>query len=145
LLPYGVVIKEIIMRKFALPITLAAAAGLAACASPDTQTRSSAAGGPPMVASAAKESSVDYRPGMGVVESVSRTPALSSAAGAGAPVRSSTSTVGASGAPVTSSGEPMYRLAIRMEDGRIQFVDTDENYTVGTRVELLPEKYIRRQ
>lgn len=132
------------MRKIALPLTLATAAALAACASPETKTQASAPKGPPVVASVS-ERTIDYRPGMGVVESVSRAPAFSSAAGAGSPVRSSTSTVGASGAPVTSSGEQMYRLAIRMEDGRVQYVDTDENYTVGTRVELLPEKYIRRQ
>ena len=132
------------MRKFALPITLAAAAGLAACASPDTRTRSSAASEPPMVASAPKESSIDYRPGMGVVQAVSRAPTLSASSGQTA-VRSSTSTVGASGAPVTSSGEPMNRLAIRMEDGRLQYVDTDENYSAGDRVELLPDRFIRRQ
>jgi hypothetical protein len=135
---------EVTMRKFALPITLAAAAGLAACASPDTQTRTSAAGGPPIVASVPKEGTIDYRPGAGTVESVSRAPTLSASTGQTA-VRSATSTVGASGAPVTSSGDGMYRLAIRMEDGRIQYVDTDENYAVGTKVELLPEKFIRRQ
>jgi hypothetical protein len=131
------------MRKFALPLTLAAAAGLAACASPETRTQASAPKGPPVVASVS-ERAIDYRPGAGVVESVSRTPTLSSAAG-GSAVRSSTGTVGSSGAPVTSSGDQMYRLAIRMEDGRIQYVDTDENYAVGSRVELLPEKLIRRQ
>jgi len=131
------------MRKFALPLTLIAAAGLAACASPETKT--SATSGPPFAASVPKERSVDYRPGFGVVESISSAPTLSASAGQTA-VRSPTSpsAVGASGAPVTSSGEPLYRLAVRMEDGRLQYIDTDENYAVGTRIELLPERLIRR-
>lgn len=131
------------MRKLALPLTVAVAAGLAACAMNEPQSARTSSFGPPAAATPSK-STIAYRPGFGVVESVSRAPSLSASAGDSA-VRSSTGTVGSSGQPVTSSGEPMYRLAVRMEDGRLQVVDTDENYPVGTRIELTEDKHIRRQ
>jgi hypothetical protein len=39
----------------------------------------------------------------------------------------------------------MLRMAIRMDDGTVQYVDTDSrDFPVGTRVELTPDRVIRR-
>lgn len=65
-----------------------------------------------------------YRAGTGVVQAVMPTPV---AAGAGA------------------SAEPMQRLEIKMDDGRIQYVDTSSReLTKGTRVQLTEDKLIRK-
>jgi len=65
-----------------------------------------------------------YQPGNGVVQSASAAPMM---AGAG------------------SSSEPMQRLEIRMDDGRIQYVDTSSReFTKGTRVQLTEDRLIRK-
>jgi hypothetical protein len=67
-----------------------------------------------------------YRPGTGIVES--RTPApkpFMAAAGGSAP-------------------DQLYRLKIRMDDGRTQYLDTDSTgFAPGTRVQLTDERLIR--
>jgi hypothetical protein len=69
-----------------------------------------------------------YRAGSGVVESVSRAPVIA-AAGGSAP-----------------SQGALYRLAIRMDDGRLQYIDTESTeFTRGTRVRLTDERLIERQ
>jgi hypothetical protein len=69
-----------------------------------------------------------YRPGTGVIESVARAPAPFTAA------------AGGSGAPDT-----LYRLKIRMDDGRIQYLDTSDSFAPGTRVRLSDERLIEKQ
>jgi hypothetical protein len=67
-----------------------------------------------------------YKTGNGVVESIAPAPRpFVAAAGGSAP------------------GE-LYRLKIRMDDGRIQYLDTDTlEFAPGTRVQLTDERLIR--
>ncbi len=69
-----------------------------------------------------------YRPGTGVIESMSRAPMLAAAGG-------------------TASPDPaMYRLGIRMDDGRMQYIDTEStDFTRGQRVRLTDERLIEKQ
>jgi hypothetical protein len=65
-----------------------------------------------------------YRAGTGVVQAVMPTPAMAAAGG---------------------SAEPMQRLEIKMDDGRIQYVDTSSReLTKGTRVQLTEDKLIKK-
>jgi hypothetical protein len=64
------------------------------------------------------------RPGFGRIETVSGAPTASAGA---------------------TAGSGMQRLGIRMDDGSMQYVDTTTpGHTVGDRVELTREGYIRR-
>jgi len=72
---------------------------------------------------------VPYQPGMGTVQAVTQTPVLA-VAGAGATSASATS-------------EPLKRLHVRMENGRIQYIDTVSSVRPGARVELTPDRKIR--
>jgi hypothetical protein len=64
-----------------------------------------------------------YQAGTGVVQSIS-----ASAAGMDA-----------------SSAEPMARLEIKMDNGRVQYVDTpSRDFTRGTRVQLTEDRLIKR-
>jgi hypothetical protein len=72
---------------------------------------------------------LQYRPGSGVVESVARAPAPFASA------------AGGSAAP-----DALYRLKIRMSDGRIQYLDTGSSeFAPGTRVRLTDERLIEKQ
>jgi hypothetical protein len=69
-----------------------------------------------------------YKAGTGVVQSWAAAP--SPAAGASGRV---------------DPGSGMLRMAIKMDDGTVQYVDTDSrDFPVGTRVELTPDRVIRR-
>jgi hypothetical protein len=132
------------MRKSLILIPLAAAAALAGCASDDyraTPGPVTSASGAPVVSSAPVVSAgasptartpvvvpaAAIRPGTGTIETVSAVPFLGSAS------------TGAS-APGTAS-----RLGIRMSDGTMQYVDyVDRDLTVGTRVELTSDGFIKR-
>ena len=71
-----------------------------------------------------------YRAGSGVIESVSRAPVIAAAGGTAA----------------ASPDPALYRLAIRMDDGRLQYIDTESaEFTRGTRVRLTDERLIERQ
>jgi hypothetical protein len=72
-----------------------------------------------------------YRPGTGVVESVTRAPApFTAAAGGGS----------------AQAGVPLNRLTIRMDDGRRQYIDTESgDFTRGTRVRLTDGRLIEKQ
>jgi predicted outer membrane protein len=96
------------------------ALGLAACASTPSTTEQRVA-----------TTEMPYRAGQGEVIAVSQArPPISAAAGGTA--------TAASTAPAN------YRLAIRMDDGSLQYVDTDAaELTVGSRVELGPDHTIR--
>jgi hypothetical protein len=68
---------------------------------------------------------VPYQPGMGTVQAVTNTPVIAGAA-AGA-----------------SSSEPLKRLHVRMDNGRVQYIDTVSSVSRGQRVELTAERQIR--
>ena len=69
---------------------------------------------------------VPYQPGMGTVQAVTQTPVLA-VAGAGA----------------SSTSEPLKRLHVRMDNGRIQYIDTVSSVRPGARVELTQDRQIR--
>ncbi len=73
-----------------------------------------------------------YRAGQGVVIAAMRAPAPVNAA--------------AGGTVAAASPQPApYRLAIRMDGGAVQYVDTDNpDITVGSRVELGADRTIRK-
>lgn len=72
-----------------------------------------------------------YRTGTGVVETIARAP-MPVIAGAGGTV------------PAPADGV-LYRLGIRMDDGRLQYIDTDSTeFTRGTRVRLTDERLIEK-
>src|SRR5262245_48782682 len=68
-----------------------------------------------------------YRPGTGVIESVSRAPTPFTAAAGG------------------SAPETLNRLKIRMDDGRTQYIDTDTHPEPGTRVRLTDGRLIEKR
>lgn len=72
-----------------------------------------------------------YRTGSGVVESVKPAPNPFTAAAGGS----------------AAASEPtLYRLTIRMDNGRRQYVDTESSeFTRGTRVRLTEERLIEKQ
>jgi hypothetical protein len=133
--------QEVSMRKLALCIPLAAVAALAGCAAPEEPravapagavTSSSGApvvssGAPPVARTVVVVPAAVLRAGTGVVDSISAVPQVGAAsAGASAPGAAS-------------------RLAIRMSDGTMQYVDYgDRDITVGQRVELTSDGFIRK-
>ena len=119
-------------------LSILAAALLAACAGNSITPAS-----PPSARIATQE--IAYRPGTGVIESVTPAPIMG-AAGAG-----SSAVTNRPQAPVGTEGNraapgAMQRLAIRMDNDRaIQYVDTDATqFQRGMRVELTPDHYIRQ-
>lgn len=105
--------------KAALTVSLIAAS-LAGCAG--TQTTSTSRTEPIV-------HQMPYKAGIGVVQSWAAVPSPAA---------------GASGR-VDPSGSGLLRLGIRMDDGSVQYVDTDSrDFPIGTRVELTPNKEIRR-
>src|SRR5690348_17388739 len=104
-----------------LPLVAILTLGLAACASTAPQSA-------PRVAT----NEMSYRPGQGeVIAATQARPPISAAAGGSA----------AAPAPTIT---PAYRLTIRMSDGTVQYVDTDNReITAGSRVELGADHTIR--
>lgn len=130
------------MNRVALPLSLAAALALSACGS-DPNTMASRSPSPP-AATGTQAATLAYTPGSGVVQSVTVAPRMASAGASGAPMTTTRSE------PVTSAGATtgtLQRLAIRMDDGRIQYVDMagPDIPPAGTRVQLTPERQIIRQ
>ena len=62
-----------------------------------------------------------FQPGTGMVQAVTQTPVL----------------------PGGSSADPLKRLQVRMDNGRIQYIDTISDIARGSRVELTPDRQIR--
>jgi hypothetical protein len=120
-------------------LSILSAALLAACAPNTTTVRPALE---PTARIAPQE--IAYRPGTGVVQSVTPAPVMGSAIAGGSAVTNRPE------APVGTEGRPaagqMQRLAIRMDDrGDIQYVDTDATeFQRGMRVELTPNHYIRK-
>src|SRR5688572_4112856 len=100
-----------------IPLALIAAA-LAACSTP--QSRQAPA---PRIVTIEHP----YTPGTGVIQSVVPTPVASASAGNSSP------------------REPLQRLEVKMDNGKVQYVDTpSRDFTKGMRVTLTPERYIKR-
>ena len=98
------------------PIIAVAFASLAGCAWMYTPQRDVAG------------SQFQYRAGNGVIESVQPAPKPFTAAAGG------------------SVPDSLYRLKIRMDDGRTQYLDTsDTSFAPGTRVRLTDERLIEKQ
>jgi len=121
----------------AAPIALLAAALAAGCSSP------------PKTPAAAQIKPVEqpYLPGTGVVQAVKPAPApmpMTEADAKGQPTAASTSaSASAKPAPTPTSG--MQRLSIRMDNGRMVWVDTPSTeFQPGTRVQLTEANEIRR-
>ena len=121
-------------------LSILAVAALAACAPNTTTVRTSLE---PSARIATQP--VAYRPGTGVIESVTPAPIMGAAVAGGSAVTNRPE------APVgTESSRPnsgqMQRLTIRMDTDRaIQYVDTDATqFQRGMRVELTPDHYIRQ-
>jgi hypothetical protein len=136
------------MTKLAIPLSIIAAAGIAACANNGPQQPISATAAPIV------PQKVAYRPGTGVVQNVVLAPAPISAVSGGTATGASGHVAGPSstdrpeppvGVPSSSSGR-LVRLAIKMDaGGDLQYVDTDSSqFTKGTRVELTPDGMIRK-
>jgi hypothetical protein len=97
------------------------ALGLAACMSPASQNA-------PRIATV----ELPYHPGHGVVVAASQAREPLSAAAGGT-------------SRAVSATPANYRLAIRMDDGTMQYLDVDNpQITVGSRVELGADRTIRR-
>jgi hypothetical protein len=129
------------MIRRALPLAILAALGLSACGT-DPNTMGSR--DPAPRASAPQGQAIPYRAGSGVVQSVTAAPQAS--AGGSTPV-TTTRAEPVTSAGSTAAGGQMQRLAIRMDDGRIQYVDMAgaDIPAVGSRVQLTPDFQILRQ
>ena len=118
------------MKKLAIPFALTAVALLAACAHradpapvvivPQQQPAVVSAPATPTIV---MSQTTQLRPGNGRVESISSVPLASGAGG--------------------SSNSNMRRLTVKMEDGTTQYVDTDSPQSIGDRVQLTGDGYIR--
>lgn len=119
------------MTRIALPLSVIAVTALAACAAPYPSDTSTLAHAAPIVPQA-----MEFRPGTGTVERVMLTPGpLSSASGG---------TATGVGVASSSSSNRLNRLVIRMDNGGVQYIDTDSNeFRRGTRVELSADRMIR--
>jgi hypothetical protein len=135
------------MKKLAIPFSIAALA-LAACAEPDVQPAPLPASAAPIV-----PQPMAYTPGYGTVESVLfRDGPISSARG-GTATGASGHPAGTSatdrpeppvGVPSSSAGR-VVRLGIRMQDGTLQWVDTDsDQFPEGTKVMLRSDHVLQK-
>ena len=135
------------MIRIALPLSIAAALVLTACGSSPRSPEAAPRAGP-------TTQTLPYQAGNGVVQSITVAPRPASAGATGAPVTTTR------GEPVTSAGTTtgaaagttaapgtMHRLAIRMDDGRIQYVDMagPDIPAAGSRVQLTSDYRIIRQ
>ena len=105
-----------------IPLAVIAAAALSACSTtPPPQTAGPSQSTPQIVTNVHP-----YWPGTGVVQSVGPTPVMPGAGGG-------------------ATAEPTQRLEIRMDNGKVQYVDTpSREFTRGTRVTLTEDTLIRR-
>lgn len=126
------------MKLIAIPLSILAVAALGACASnrpADTFPRASISPQP-----------MAYRAGTGTVTQVAASPSYYGTAGAGTTAPRTSSAANAAGANigVAAPASGYNRVVIRMDDGKMQYLDTDSNeFRPGMRVELLPDQTIR--
>jgi hypothetical protein len=126
------------MNRIALPLSIITVSLLAACAAGPN----SPAG--PTASKGAVAQQMPYYAGNGVVQSVTNAPSMASAGGTVTTTGgSAVTTTGANPAANTSG---LQRLGIRMDDGRMVYVDTSSrDFPVGTRVRLTSDRLIEKQ
>lgn len=111
------------MKKLAIPLSILTVVAAAGCttyevARPANTFTSAPISGQP----------VAYRTGAGTITRIGYSPSYSAAAG---------------GSTVTTP-QRLNRLTIRMDDGAVQYLDTDSNdFRSGMRVQLLPDRTIQ--
>ena len=133
--------------KLAISFSIAALA-LAACSEPQIQPAALPATAAPIVPQA-----VAYAPGYGTVETVLLRDAPISSARGGTATGASSHPAGTSatdrpeppvGVPSSSAGR-LVRLGIRMQDGTMQYVDTDsDQFPKGTKVLLTSDHILKK-
>lgn len=113
--------------KLAIPLSILAVATLGGCITyerdrpADTFPRASIAPQP-----------MAYNAGAGTITRVTASPSYSTAA------------AGGSAGNTVRPGYPYNRLTVRMDNGAVQYIDTNSNdFRSGMRVELLPDRTIR--
>lgn len=126
------------LKQLSFPFSLVAVAVLAACASrvqpvptavivtPPPAPATTVVAAPATGAQTAQVTTPALRAGGGRIETLAQTPQWSSSSG--------------------SSAQPsgMRRAGVRMDDGTMQFLDTDApSLRVGDRVQITPDGYIR--
>ena len=117
------------MQKLAIPLSILAVAALGGCV---TYERDRPADTIPRASLAAQP--MAYHTGSGTITHIAASPSYVRTASAGG--SSPTSTV--------RPGYPYNRLTIRMDNGALQYIDTESNeLRSGMRVELLPDHTIR--
>jgi outer membrane lipoprotein SlyB len=121
-------------------LSILAAATLAACAPNTTTVR-------PSLEPSARIATqpVAYRPGTGVIQSVTPAPVMGTAVAGGSAVTNRPEAPVGTEANRSAAGQ-MQRLAIKMDaGGDIQYVDTDATqFQRGMRIELTPDHFIRQ-
>jgi len=111
------------MKKLAIPLSILAVAALGGCTTYEVARPANTFTSAPIVGQP-----VAYRTGTGTITRIGYSPSFSAAAG---------------GSTVTTPNR-LNRLTIRMDNGAVQYVDTDNNeFRSGMRVELLPDRTIR--
>jgi hypothetical protein len=127
------------MTKLALPLSMLAAAMLAACADPAAR---------PAVGTLPPEGAITpqtlaYHPGIGVIQSVGRVPEpITAVAGGSATTRRPEPAVNSQGQPMRT---PLQRVSVKMDSGDIMYVDTDAtDLRPGMRVELTADRMIKK-
>jgi hypothetical protein len=87
-----------------------------------------------------------YYAGPGTITQVAASPSYygSAAAGTTAPRTSSAANSAGANIGATAANSAYKRLTIRMDDGKMQYLDTDSNeFRTGMRVEVLPDHTLR--
>ena len=135
------------MKRFAIPLSMLAVLAVAACSEPAYRPAMD-----PHAAPIVPQAS-GYQPGTGLVVDRIVAPAPMGASTGGTATGASGHPAGTSatdrpeppvGQPSNSAGR-LNRLAIRMDNGVIQYLDTDSNeFQPGMRVELTPDRMIRK-
>ena len=124
------------MTKLAVPLSILAAATLAACAA-------GPATGPLPPQGAITPQTLAYHPGTGVIQSVGRVPEpITAVAGGSATTRRPEPAVNSQGQPMRT---PLQRVSVKMDAGDIMYVDTDAtDLRPGMRVELTADRMIKK-
>lgn len=125
------------MKKLAIPLSALAVAALGACAlyEPDRPAMQ-------LAGTNIASQPIAYHTGMGTIAKITASPSyVVTTAAPPAPVAAAGSTVIV---PSVPAGYPFNRLMVRMDNGAMQYIDTDSNqFRSGMRVELLPDRTIR--
>jgi hypothetical protein len=127
------------MKKLAIPLSVLAVA-LAGCVTYDVQPANT------FTSAAIAPNPIAWHTGTGVVSKITASPSYASS-GATTTTTTTTTTAGAGSTTVQKTVRPGYpynRLVVTMDNGAVQYVDTDSNdFRSGMRVELMPDRTIR--